>query len=283
MAMGVDIWAGQLVLEKKSVHPELHLIAAVPWQGMAAKWKEPWHSQYADLLKHTDLVVNVRDAYEDRIFLIRNEWMVDRSNRVIAYFNGEPGGTLSTIDYALKSKIEVCAGGIIPDFSSYVAYDLETTGLSAEQDDIIEIGAVRVIDGKEVATFQELVKPERKEISGEITKLTGIGPDDVASARSAQEVIADFMGFVGKDVMVGYNNVGFDSRFIEATGIKLKNRQFDVMLYAMQFQKALGFEKARVSMKMLSERLNIINPQAHRALADAITTSRCLESLTNIK
>ena len=227
--------------------------------------------------------MNVRNAYEDRVFLIRNEWMVDRSNRVIAYFNGEPGGTLSTIDYALKSKIEVCAGGIIPDFSSYVAYDLETTGLSAEQDDIIEIGAVRVIDGKEVATFQELVKPERKEISGEITKLTGIGPDDVASARSAQEVIADFMGFVGKDVMVGYNNVCFDSRFIEATGIKLKNRQFDVMLYAMQFQKALGFEKARVSMKMLSERLNIINPQAHRALADAITTSRCLESLTNIK
>ena len=35
------------------------------------------HSQYADLLKHADLVVNVRDAYEDRIFLIRNEWMVD--------------------------------------------------------------------------------------------------------------------------------------------------------------------------------------------------------------
>ena len=50
MAMGVDIWAGQLVLEKKSVHPELHLIAAVPWQGMAAKWKEPWRSMYADLL-----------------------------------------------------------------------------------------------------------------------------------------------------------------------------------------------------------------------------------------
>ena len=116
-------------------------------------------------------------------------------------------------------------------------------------------------------------------MSGTITSLTGITAADVADARSAKEVISDFLEFAGKDVLVGYNNTNFDSRFLEATGVKMKNRQFDVMLYNMQFQKKLGFEKARISMKLLSEKLNIVNPQAHRALADAITTAECLEKL----
>jgi len=279
MAMGVDIWAGQVVIEKKSTCPDLHLIAAVPWNGFSSRWNESWRAQYESLLKAADYVVHLRESYEDNVFRVRNQWMVDHSNRLIAYFNGEPGGTLSTIDYALASKIEVCAGGIIPDFTTYVAYDLETTGLSPVNDDIIEIGAVRVENGKEVATFQEFVKPGRKEISEQITSLTGISPQDVENARDIKEVMKDFMTFAGKDTLVGFNSVSFDSRFLEATGVKCRNKQFDVMLYAMQYQKALDFQKARVSLRVLSERLNIVNPQAHRALADALTTARSFEQL----
>lgn len=148
MAMGVDLWAGQIVVERRRSNSSLHLIAAVPWPGFAAKWKDQWKGQYETVLHAADLVINVREAYEKNVFQLRNEWMVNHSQRIIAYFNGERGGTLATIDYALKSHIELCAGGIVPDFSSYVAYDFETTGLSADKDEIIEIGTVRVVNSK---------------------------------------------------------------------------------------------------------------------------------------
>ena len=114
-AMGVDIWAGQVVLERKSVNPDIHLIAAVPWPRFARRWNEEWKKQYDDLIRRSDLVVNVCEHYHKGVFQQRNEWMVDRSNRVIAFYNGSAGGTRNTIEYAQRKGIEVCvfetAGG----------------------------------------------------------------------------------------------------------------------------------------------------------------------------
>ena len=92
-AMGVDIWAGQIVIRKKETHPGLHLIAATPWPGFSRRWNEAWQQQYNDLLEKADLVVNVDTHYHSAVFQQRNEWLVDHSHRVIAYFNGAPGGT----------------------------------------------------------------------------------------------------------------------------------------------------------------------------------------------
>ena len=90
-AMGVDIWAGQIVLQKKVQNPALHLIAATPWPGFSNKWSVEWQVQYSELLKNADLIVPVCNHYHKGVFQQRNEWMVDHSNRVIAYFNGAPG------------------------------------------------------------------------------------------------------------------------------------------------------------------------------------------------
>ncbi len=106
-AMGVDIWAGQIVVRKKKEHPTIHLIAATPWPGFASRWNDYWQKQYMDLLKDSDLVKNICDHYHDAVFRQRNEWMVNHSNRVIAYYNGSAGGTRNTIDYALENGIEV--------------------------------------------------------------------------------------------------------------------------------------------------------------------------------
>ena len=106
-AMGVDIWAGQIVLERKAVNPDIHLIAATPWPGFSNMWNIYWQVQYSDLLKNADLVVPVSNHYSKDVFQKRNEWMVDHSNRVIAYYNGTPGGTRNTIEYAEKKMIEV--------------------------------------------------------------------------------------------------------------------------------------------------------------------------------
>lgn len=106
-AMGVDIWAGQIVLQRKAVNPSLHLIAATPWPGFSNRWSIDWQAQYSDLLKNADLVVPVCNHYHKGVFQQRNEWMVNHSNRVIAYFNGAPGGTKNTIDYAVGKGIQV--------------------------------------------------------------------------------------------------------------------------------------------------------------------------------
>mgnify|MGYP002626003486 FL=1 len=106
-AMGVDIWAGQIVLQKKAQNPALHLIAATPWPGFSNRWSIDWQVQYSELLKNADLIVPVSNHYSKDVFQKRNEWMVDHSNRVIAYFNGAPGGTKNTIDYASNKGIEV--------------------------------------------------------------------------------------------------------------------------------------------------------------------------------
>ena len=65
--MGVDIWAGQIVLQKKVHNPGLHLIAATPWPRFAGRWNEDWQRQYNDLLNNADLVVNVCDHYHNGV------------------------------------------------------------------------------------------------------------------------------------------------------------------------------------------------------------------------
>ena len=113
-AMGVDIWAAQIVFQKKQQNPSLRLIAATPWPGFSNKWSNDWQVQYSDLLKNADLIIPVSNHYHKSVFQQRNEWMVDHSNRVIAYFNGAPGGTKNTIDYATSKGIEVVTNN--PDY-----------------------------------------------------------------------------------------------------------------------------------------------------------------------
>lgn len=168
------------------------------------------------------------------------------------------------------------------NFDTFVAFDLETTGTDTKLDAIIEIGAIRVVGGQVVETaeftFQELVKPYKKRISDEIQRITGITPDDVRNAREMWDVVADFMKFAGNDILVGFNCMTFDSKFMERAGryanIIIRNEYFDVMHYAREFKDQLGSDTKKFSLGKLSKILGIQNLQAHRALADAVTTAR---------
>ena len=77
---------------------------------------------------------------------------------------------------------------------SYIAFDLETTGLSPQEHQIIEIGALKVREGKVVDRFMEFVHPD-KPITPMITNITNITNDMVAGARSCPEVIHDFLSY----------------------------------------------------------------------------------------
>lgn len=107
MARGVDIWAAQIVLKERSKNNRIHLIAAPPYEGFETRWSKSWQDQYNFILKYADLTRFICKGYSMAAFQIRNEWMVDHSNRVIAAYNGEAGGTRNTIEYADKHKIEI--------------------------------------------------------------------------------------------------------------------------------------------------------------------------------
>jgi uncharacterized phage-like protein YoqJ len=106
MARGVDIWAGEIVLQLRKQNPNLHLIVASPYEGFESRWSADWQRRYKDILDQADLVRFVCNGYSKSCFQIRNEWMVNRSARVIAVYNGEPGGTRNTIEYAERNKVE---------------------------------------------------------------------------------------------------------------------------------------------------------------------------------
>lgn len=174
-----------------------------------------------------------------------------------------------------------------PSFNSFVAFDLETTGLSRKLDAIIEIGAIKVIDGKMIESkdfiFQELVKPYKKRISKEIENITGITNDMVHDKRKIWEVFIDFADFIEDYPLVGYNCSSFDIKFLERAGCLsnriINNKFYDVMKLVKRYKKALNLEKTKLD--TISTFYGIDNKNAHRALSDAITTAKVYLELKN--
>jgi uncharacterized phage-like protein YoqJ len=107
MARGVDIWAGQIVQRLRQSNPDLRLIVALSYPGCESRWSASWKKQYAEVLSAADLVECINSKYSTVSFQKRDEWMVDQSARVIAVFDGVPGGTKNTIDYAVKNGVDV--------------------------------------------------------------------------------------------------------------------------------------------------------------------------------
>ena len=107
MAMGVDLWAAEIVLQKKAKNPTLHLIAATPYASFSARWHNEWRNKYNTIWNAADYRVIVSKGYSNDVFQRRNEWMVNHVSRVIAYYNGEKGGTRNTINYANSKGVDV--------------------------------------------------------------------------------------------------------------------------------------------------------------------------------
>ena len=107
MAYGVDIWAGEIIVGLRKNNPDLHLIAAIPFQGFESRWSNEWRQAYTDLLDKADLVRYICPSYNAGAYQRRNEWMVDHSAHLIAVYDGAPGGTKNTIDYAKSCGITI--------------------------------------------------------------------------------------------------------------------------------------------------------------------------------
>ena len=153
-----------------------------------------------------------------------------------------------------------------PSEEAWVALDLETTGLSAERDKIIEVGAVKFRGDEILDTFTSLVNPRRR-LDDFIVRLTGIEQREVDRAPEFGSVRRRFAEFVGESPIVGHN-LRFDLAFLAEGGLPLRNPRCDTWDLAYVLYPSLP----EYSLERLADRFGVPNTNAHRALADAHAT-----------
>lgn len=153
--------------------------------------------------------------------------------------------------------------------NNYTVIDLETTGLSPEYNEIIELSAIKVADNKIVGEYNQLVKP-KKQIDYFISNLTGIDDETVMSSPSIEEVIDDYCKFIGKDVVVGHNVV-FDIGFVRALRKTFVNESVDTMFVSRKLLPDLTNHKLHT----LASHFNCNTSGMHRGLKDCQVTNTC--------
>lgn len=105
MAKGTDLVAAEIVLRLRERDDRLKLICALPHPNFGLHWGGGWSERFRQVLNQADLVRTICPSFSYASYQTRNEWMVRHSALVIAVFNGEPGGTKNTLDFAQKSDV----------------------------------------------------------------------------------------------------------------------------------------------------------------------------------
>ena len=91
----------------KESHSDVTVEAAIPYAGQADHWRGPLRDRYYALLEQCDCKTIVQQAYSGGCMMRRNRYMVDQSRVLIAAYNGEPGGTMNTMLYAMRRGLNV--------------------------------------------------------------------------------------------------------------------------------------------------------------------------------
>ena len=158
------------------------------------------------------------------------------------------------------------------DFSfdgEYVAFDLETTGLSSLHDTIIEIGAA-IMKGNEVlSTFQTFVDPHRP-LQPKIVDLTGINDQMLAGQPDISEAMPKFLEYVGSRPLCAHNadfDIGFVTAACERLGLPFHPTYVDTLILAQNLMPELG----KYKLNIVADALSLPDFNHHRASDDAIT------------
>lgn len=160
----------------------------------------------------------------------------------------------------------------------YISLDLETTGLDPTENEIIEIGAVKVKEGKIIDTFSQLIKPKER-ISSYITALTGIDNSMVEHEKNIEEVLPDFVSFLKDDIILG-QNVGFDLDFLYHALDRIQNTRTFHYTDTLKLSRILLPMLSHHRLKDLVDYYQIENEYGfHRALGDCINTMKVYEAM----
>ena len=154
---------------------------------------------------------------------------------------------------------------------TFVVFDIETTGFSAAEDRIIEIGAVKITDGAIVDRFSTFVNPEIP-IPFEIQQLTHITDDMVLEAPKIEEALPAFLDFVGESALVAHN-AGFDVGFIEQNCVRLGRSRTFTSVDTVGLARVLLPTLSKYKLNIVAKALNISLENHHRAVDDAAATA----------
>ena len=168
------------------------------------------------------------------------------------------------------TDIAVNAGNQTLD-DTYIVFDIETTGFSSIRDRIIEIGAVKVVNGKIVDRFSTFVNPQRP-IPFEITNLTSITDEMVMESPAIDVILPKFLEFVGDGVLVAHN-AGFDVGFIEQNCRNLGLNDHFVYADTVALARVLLPTLSKYKLNVVAKALNISLENHHRAVDDAGATA----------
>ncbi|MCC8164169.1 MAG: PHP domain-containing protein [Lachnospiraceae bacterium] len=169
----------------------------------------------------------------------------------------------------LKELVENSKGQSLDD--SYVVFDLETTGLSAVHNRIIEIGAVKVEAGQITERFSTFVNPQEP-IPFEIEDLTGIGDDMVLDAPPIEEILPEFLSFCEGCVLIAHN-ASFDAGFIEENCRRMNISTNFTVGDTVAMARVLLPKLNKFKLDTVAKALNIPLDHHHRAVDDAACTA----------
>jgi DNA polymerase-3 subunit epsilon len=163
-------------------------------------------------------------------------------------------------------------GNSILEFpEEFTVIDIETTGLDPSYDDIIELSAIKVVDGKETSIFTKLVNPGYP-INSFITNLTGITNEMLEKSDAIEKILPQFLKFIGEDVVLGYN-AHFDVNFIYDSTLEHLNTYFDndiVDIY--RFAKILIKDSKNYRLETIGNYFSIEYERLHHGLEDCRVT-----------
>lgn len=107
MSRGVDLWAADIVIHLRRYNSSIKLIGVIPFEGFEAEWAIDWKKHYSLVRKELDWLHVIAPQYQKNAYQLRNEFMVDHSSRILAVYNGAPGGTQNTLLYAKYKQVPV--------------------------------------------------------------------------------------------------------------------------------------------------------------------------------
>lgn len=153
---------------------------------------------------------------------------------------------------------------------TFIAVDIETTGLNPKMDKVIEIGAVKVVEGRVIETFDTFVNPECR-LSTFITELTGITDQMLKGAPDEGEAFRKFLEFAKDEVLLGHHLI-FDYSFLKCIAVRQKVEFERKGIDTLKIAKACLPQIEKHSLEYLCLYYQIVNAHAHRAWADAMAT-----------
>lgn len=164
-----------------------------------------------------------------------------------------------------------------PFDGEYICFDLETTGLRPDSEEITEIAATLVRDGVPVQEFQTYVNPH-KSIPPEITDLTGISDETVAHAPDLSDALRAFLEFAEDRILVAHN-AGFDLSFLNAACKRLGIERTFTAIDTLEMARLLLPDLGRYKLNVLAKELAVGPFEHHRASEDAAVLSRIFVKL----